>query len=154
MKPPSYNRWLDLLKNTLVVAIVVLLLITPELTSEQLAQIKPGMTMKDATNLLGEPRIVKAMLHKALSTGGFYIGGWLLPGEMWKPTLSAEIPWGTIKEKSEYRTSTWMGKTHLLWVEHNNGIVVNTWLFPITRTGGGLQGCIDTIKQYWNDWRK
>lgn len=48
MSRTTLNRWLKPLACLLVIVLIVILLIPVELTDEQLAQIKPGMTLQDA----------------------------------------------------------------------------------------------------------
>jgi len=151
MKSFGYKLWFDLLTNTLVVAIVVLLLMTSELTNEQLIRIKPGMTLKQAKDLLGAPFegnwTSYSMAVKLEGTDNF---GFKLThfDKFFNPNLT--IVYSGCSLQTPY--AHWIGKTHLLWVEHNNGIVTKTWLFPITRSGGGIQGCINTLKNYWRRW--
>jgi len=153
MKPTTLNRWLKPLAWLLVIVLIVMLLIPSELTDEQLAQIQPGMTLVQVKRLLGEPfegewsssshdslrRIVE--LDDANNIG-FKLTHY---GQFWKPTMT--VICSGISEFEEH--SIWIGKTHILWVEHNKNVVVNTGMFPITRWGGGFQGCIDSLKHYW-----
>lgn len=151
MNNTTLNRWLKPLAILLVIVLIVMLLIPAELTDEQLAQIKPGMTLQAAKDLLGDVNEKEWVLTGDLimKPDGYECTA-TFKGKFFKPNITV-----TMKGVSlGHHASTWIGKSHLLWVEHKNGIVMKTCLFPITRTGGGLQGCIDTIKQYWNDWRK
>lgn len=147
MKPTTTNRLLKLLAWLLVLIIVVMLLLPSELTDAQLAQIKPGMPLHVARRLLGQENGYSTI---AASTPGIF---WMKDRKWWNPSLQAKI-------EDEATAclfsggSLWVSNNYLLVVEHHDGIVTKTWLFPITRIGGGLQGCIDTIKKYWNDWRK
>ena len=150
MKPITYNRRLKLLVWLLVLVIIVMLLIPSELTYVQLAQIQPGMTLEKVKERLGSP--VKETLDLGVlhtSPDGFH-GKITIKRKFWKPTIDANFNGFSATNK----LSIWIGENHLLWVEHQDGIVVKTCLFPITRTGGGIQGCFDTLKDYWNQWRK
>ena len=159
MKSLGYKLWFDLLTNTLVVAIVVLLLIPTELTDEQLAQIKPGMTVQQVKDMLGEPIKAKKSygLAEYANSSPKWITHWQYQGKFWQPSIEIIISNDKVapfRSSSPNYSFEWISKHHLLWVQHHNGIVSQTWLFPIKRFGGGIQGCIDTIKQYWNDWWK
>ncbi|HQR07110.1 MAG TPA: hypothetical protein PLN21_09825 [Gemmatales bacterium] len=142
MKTTTLNRWLKPLAIFLVIVLLVMLLIPSELTDEQLAQIKPGMTILDVQRLLGQ-RNGRGFI--AASTPGLF---WKQDQKWWKPALQAKIEGEAIATGC----FIWQNGTLLLSVEHRDGIVTRTWLFPITRSGGGLQGCIDTFKEYWEKW--
>jgi len=154
MKPTRLNRWLKPLAILLVIVIIVMMLIPAELTNQRFAQIKPGMTMMEVKRLLGEPfegswrssswdsmdRVRKMV--EGTNENDFTLTHY---GEFWKPTMT--VTCSGVSEHEEH--SIWIGKTHMLWVEHNKNIVVNTGMFPIKRWGGGYLGCIDSIKHFW-----
>ena len=151
MKHTIGNCWLKLLAGLLALAIIVMLLIPAELTDEHLSQVKSGMSIQQANQLLGQS-CSKAIMGGAVISFPGYVQQWSLRGTWFRQHLFARIPDNTVPMRSPIQS--WVGKTSILLVAHENGIVTTTWLFPITRTGGGIQGCIDTIKEYWNDWWK
>jgi hypothetical protein len=153
MNTTKLNRCLKPLAWILVIVIIVMLLIPAELTDEQLSQIKPGMSILQVKRLLGEPfegewsSSSHDGLRRIVELGDANNIGFKLThyGQFWKPTMTV-----TCSGVSEFKEhSIWIGKTHMLWVEHNKNIVVNTGIFPITRSAGGFQGCIDSLKHYW-----
>ncbi|MFT3881424.1 MAG: hypothetical protein QM703_17385 [Gemmatales bacterium] len=147
MSRTTLNRWLKPLAIVLVIVLIVMLLIPAELTDEQLAQIQVGMQISDMQRSLGQ---VNGRAMIAASTPGLL---WRKEQRWWKPTLQAKVEGEAIAALGS-GCSIWNTDTLLLWVEHHDGVVTKTWLFPITRSGGGLEGCIETIKQYWNQWWK
>lgn len=158
MSRTTLNRCLKPLAILLVIILIVMLLIPRELTDAELAQIIPGMTLVEASRLLGNPRSDKAQIiylsdYPIRHTVDFD-QEWLLEGRWWKPTLSAIIPRKDVDAKSESPSTTWIGRTHLLWVEHKDGIVTKVWMFRLTRSGGGLEGFMETLREYWNKWWK
>lgn len=151
MKTTTLNRWLKIVAWLWVTVIVVMLLIPVALTDEQLTQIKPGMTIQQVQQLLGQPCSDGVMAGVGASFPG-HIHRWSWRRNWWRQHLYVRIPDNTISSMT--LRQSWVGGTSLLLVAHEDGMVTKTWLFPITRSGGGLQGCIDTIKEYWNDWWK
>lgn len=149
MKSTTLNRWLKIVAWLWAMVIVVMLLIPAALTDEQLTQIKPGMTIQQVQQLLGQPCSGGRMVGVGTR---FQIQRWSWRRNWWRQHLSASIPDDTISLMTPVQR--WVGGTSLLLVAHEDGMVTKTWLFPITRSGGGLKGCIDTIKEYWNDWWK
>lgn len=153
MKPTTLNRWLKPLAILLVIVLIVMLLIPADLTDEQLAQIKPGMTMEEVKRLLGGPfegrwrSSSHDSLRRIVEPGDANNVGFELThyGQFWKPSMSVRCP--GVSEYEEH--SIWIGKTHMLWVEHKKDIVVTIGMFPITRYGGGLDGFISSLKYYW-----
>jgi len=157
MKPNTLNRYLKLIAWLLVIVLVVMLLIPSELTDEQLAQIKPGMAVQQVKDLLGEP--IKAKKSYSLAEydnhAPMWITHWQYQGKFWHPSIEIIISNDKVApfwSGSPNSSSEWISKHHLLWVQHHNGIVIQTWLFPVKRFGGGIQGCLDTFKEYWNKW--
>ncbi len=152
MKSTRSNRWLKLIVGLLVIVIIVMLLIPSEPTYRQLAMIEPGITIEQVKQRLSEPtgRLVPI---SAFSSAGLSTITYYMQGHFWKPSISVSVN-STEGVSFQKNTLTWIGQSHLLWVEHDNGVVTKTWLFPITRTGGGIQGCINTLKQYWSEWLK
>lgn len=152
MKPTTKNRWLKLLAWLLVITIIVMLLIPVNLTDKQLEQIKPGMTLEQVHTLLGSSFKGRWMHSNSIDSkdpDGLVLRSYHY-GKWWKPDYHLKCSW----DGMSWQHLCWIGQTQLLCVEHDNGIITKTWLFPVTRHGGGLQGCIDTLKDYWNQWRK
>ena len=85
MKTITCNRWLKLIAWLLVIVIIVMLLIPAELADEQLAQIKPGISIAEVIHLLGEPK--KYHEFNSSSMGKY----WSLKRKWWKPNLEAKI---------------------------------------------------------------
>lgn len=154
----TFNRWLKHLVILLVIVLIVMLLIPAELTHEQLGQIKPGMTMTEVKNRLGEPNVTTETIIISPDNSGQtqyqFASIWIRSGYWSQPTAFAQLPEKAIKIESEYATSKWLGKSSLLWIEHDANNVKHVWLIPVTKQGGGFQGCLDTIKDYWNKWWK
>lgn len=144
------TRWLKLLAWVLGIMLLIVVVIPTELTDEQLSRVNPGMTIQDVEQMLGNP--CRSAIVGSITWGNRpdWVNSWYLEGAWHKPALTAAIPDETILLGDP--NQTWVGKKHLLWVEHSNGTITRTWLFPITRTGGGIQGCVETLKNYWNQW--
>lgn len=148
------RRWLRLFAWLLVLAIIVMLFIPSELTESQLAQIKPGMSLEQVQRLLGEP--AREWEHGA---------GYGPPGHVVRMVFTSNGKWAesnlsvTIDADADtphsMQNTKWTGANHLLWVEYDDKkLVTKTWLFPIARSGGGFQGCIDTMKECLNScWK-
>lgn len=148
MNHTTLNRWLKPLAILLVIVLIVMLLIPGELTDEQLAQIKPGMTLAEVKRLLGEPfegRWSSSSMAEPVEGADTWGSRWTHLGQFWKPTISFIHHSSSLNKQY----GIWIGKTRLLWVEHDNDIATKTWMFPITRYGGGLEGCISSLKYYW-----
>lgn len=147
MKPTACHRWLQLIVWVWVMVIIVMLIIPGDLTDEQLAQIQPGMTMEQVKSLLGQPfdgawsfsSLVEIDPPDGLSYRATHFGHW------GKPSYYLRYSGGGMYDDK----CIWIGKTRLLSVEHRNGVVTMTWLFPIISAGGGVQGCIDSLRYYW-----
>jgi hypothetical protein len=145
----------------LAILIVVLLLWPAELTDEQLMQVKPGMKLLQVEKILGEPNeSLKAMIlgycftptsHMSRSSRLFDDRWlWRRPGKLWVSTLTVHFPCG-FKNAPNSSAYYWIGKKSILWVNHEQGMVVTALVVPIERSGGGLQGCFDTVRDYWNN---
>lgn len=152
MKLNTHNRWLKIIIWMQVLVIIVMLAIPAELTYSQLAQVRPGMTLQDAKRLLGEPS-KKGSIHHVMMN--FEVGNyhWEHAGILWRPTRSASFPVKSAKF-AENPPSIWVGCSHLLWIQTEGEVIVYVCIAPITCSGGGIQGCMDTIRQYWNEWWK
>ena len=146
MKRSCMKLWSTLIINSLVIAILVMLLIPTGLTTDQLRQIHSGMRIAEVKQLLGQEN---GHANIAASTPGIF---WMKYRRWWNPSLQAKLEAGAEESLLLSGGFAWFNDALLLVVDHHNGIVTKTWLFPLTSTGSGLQGCIDTIKQYWNQW--
>jgi hypothetical protein len=152
LKRRSAVKWLAFVLPSLM---IIYLLVPSRLTDSQLAQIKVGMTIHEVEQLLGEPCNKGIISSSSSNKRTSYASGWFMMGEFWQPSLAVTFPPETIiafSDKHIPESSIWFGKEQLLWVEHDNGVVVKTWQFPLRRSGGGLQGCFNSIKKYWNQW--
>lgn len=154
MTTTRLNRWLKPLAILLVIVLIVMLLIPRELTDAELAQIKPGMTMDEARLLLGEATDEWNTGTGFLLDSNEYRLTLTSKGKFWKPTRSVTVSTENGQIVMGQQVSKWHSKNHLLWVQQKNGMVVKTTLLPITCTGGGIEGCIETIKECWNQWWK
>jgi hypothetical protein len=129
------------------------------LTDEQLAQVKPGMTMEKVNHLIGKSNVLHGWSVLSIgvpeSSEEDTVSMWDQSERWLQPRVEALIPAGNaIKMNSLQRASFWVGKSSLLWIEHNQDKVLKVWLIPITKQGGGFQGCINTFREYWNKWWK
>jgi len=144
-------RWDKVIISLLVIVIIVMLLIPAELTYTQLNQVKVGMTLNEAKQLLGESNR-RVLFNLPITNPGDTLPiGVQVPGAWWHPTLNASIP---MKQSRlfELTYQTWIGKSHMLLIQAENDIIVVASIAPITCTGGGIQGCIDSLKECWNKW--
>ncbi len=159
MKFTALNRCLKPLTWLLVIVIIFMLLIPAELSNEQLAQIQPGMTMVEVNRRIGNSNVREGWSVLAIgdpgSSEGETVAMWDQSERWLQPRVEALIPDGnSIKLNTTQRASFWVGKSSLLWIEHDNEKVLKVWLIPVTKKGGGFQGCINTFREYWNKWWK
>lgn len=150
MNHSRFNTWLKPLVILLVIVLIVMLLIPAELTNEQLSQVQPGMTLQQVKELLGEPASGSWDLGVLVEESDGYRFTLSKKGQFWKPKVSAPVKGMSLSNEH----TRWIGQTHLLWVQHDKDIVLKTWLLPITHSGGGLQGCVDSLLEYWHKWTK
>lgn len=150
---PTTNRWLKLLLCLWAIVLIVILLTPSDLTYKQLKQINTSMTIPQVYQLLGEP--TREWIDESENGP---------PGQNGQRVLVSKGDWHwrglrvTINTGPDSPTSKqnvkWTGANHLLWIEYAKGKVDGIWLFPLTRTGGGLEGCIDAIRDQWNNlWK-
>lgn len=142
-------RWIRVFIWGLVLAIIVALLVPSRPTYDALLTVQPGMTLKQVESQFGKP---SKMWHRQIigvSSGDHTLSILMQSGVFWKSSMSVEID-SHVGVSFKPETSLWVGDTHLLWVEHENGVVTKAWLFPITFRGGGVEGCFKSIRDYWN----